>query len=195
MARIGVLALQGDFEAHARAFADLDVRAVEVRRTRQLAELDGLVMPGGESTTLLNLMRDEPWFEALSQFHSRGGAIFGTCAGAILLAREVLDPAQPSLGLLDAAVRRNGYGRQVDSFETELAVAGSERPLRAVFIRAPRFVRVGPRVETQANLNGEPVLVREGSIMAATFHPELTADRRLHESFLELAVEARRVPC
>jgi len=136
-ARIGILALQGGFAAHAAAFHDLGLDAREVRRCRELDALDGLVIPGGESTTLLNLMCDEPWFDELKRFHESGGSIFGTCAGAILLAREVQHPAQDSLGLLDAVVERNGYGRQVDSFETAIDVpALPGGTLRAVFIFA-----------------------------------------------------------
>ena len=131
MTRIGVLALQGDFEAHAKAFGPLEAAVAEVRRSAQLEALEGLVIPGGESGTLLNLMGDEPWFDALRRFHDRGGAIFGTCAGAILLASRVLEPAQPSLGLLDAVVRRNAYGRQVDSFEASLQTDRQEEPLHA----------------------------------------------------------------
>ena len=207
MTRIGVLALQGDFEAHARAFGELDVQVVEVRHTPQLNGLAGLVLPGGESTTLLNLMRDEPWFDALRGFHSAGGALMATCAGAILLSREVVDPAQPSVGLLDAVIRRNAYGRQIDSFEAQLEWCGrDETRLPAVFIRAPRFVSLGPAVQVRARHAGAPVLVREGSIMAATFHPELTSDRRLQREFLAIArgsnaaasssiTNERRVPC
>jgi 5'-phosphate synthase pdxT subunit len=193
MARIGVLALQGDFEAHDRVLGALGVATAEVRRPHQLERLDGLVLPGGESTTLLNLMQDGPWFEELRRFHDRGGAILATCAGAILLSREVRDPAQPSLGLLDAAIRRNGYGRQVDSFEADIEVDGFDGPLHAVFIRAPRFLELGPGVGVLARLGSdglapaEPVLVRQGKIMAGTFHPELTDDARLHRQFLELA--------
>jgi 5'-phosphate synthase pdxT subunit len=187
MARLGVLALQGGFEAHVRGYADLGVEAVEVRRVAELSELDGLVLPGGESTTLLKLMRYEPWFDAFRGFHDAGKAIFGTCAGAILLAREVLDPVQDSVGLLDATIRRNGFGRQIDSFETDLEVEGEERPVRAVFIRAPRFSALGPAVEVLARFDDEPVLVREGNVMAATFHPELTDDRCLHRRFLTMA--------
>ena len=144
MTRIGVLALQGDFAAHERVLRGVGAETSAVRHPQQLAGLHGLVLPGGESTTLLNLMRDAPWFEELRKFHEQGGALLATCAGAILLAREVRDPAQPSLGLLDAVVQRNGYGRQVDSFEAQIDVAGFERPLRGVFIRAPRFLAVGP---------------------------------------------------
>ena len=187
MTRIGVLALQGDFEAHAASYAVLGIDTVEVRRVATLHEIDGLVLPGGESTTLLKLMEDEPWFPALGEFHDAGKAIFATCAGAILLAREVLDPEQRSVGLLDVTIRRNGFGRQIDSFETDLVVAGEERPVPAVFIRAPRFLSIGPNVEVLARLDGEPVLIKQGNVLAATFHPELTQDRRLHRRFLELA--------
>jgi len=200
--RVGILALQGDYSAHAAAILGactepvevpatepVEVPAtepVEVRHTNQLDSIDGLIMPGGESTTLLNLMNDEPWFEELRRFHRRGGVLFGTCAGAILLAREVTDPEQPSLGLLDVTVQRNAYGRQVDSFETDLELLDSEAPLHAVFIRAPRFSRLGPGVEVLASYSDHPVLVRQGAILAASFHPELTADLRLHRRFLEM---------
>jgi 5'-phosphate synthase pdxT subunit len=193
MLAVGILALQGGFASHAAALsrAGLD-RAVEVRRPAQLERLDGLILPGGESTTLLNLMADEPWFESLRAFGARGGALFATCAGTILLAREVRDPAQPSVGLLDAAVERNAWGRQVDSFEATLAVRGIAGGVPAVFIRAPRLVRLGPGVETLAEFRGEPVLVRQGRVLAATFHPELTADSRLHRWFLDsVAAPAR----
>jgi 5'-phosphate synthase pdxT subunit len=192
MARIGVLALQGGFARHAAALSDVGAVAIEVRRVDELRDLDGLVIPGGESTTLLNLMADEPWFDALHSFHADGGAVFGTCAGAILLAREVHGPAQPSLGLLDAVVRRNAFGRQVDSFETELELAGEREPLPAVFIRAPRFESVGGAAEVLARWDGAPVLVRQGRVLAATFHPELTGDRRLQRWFLRLATEDTR---
>jgi len=195
MPRIGVLALQGDFTRHAEAFTEIGAPPREVRHTRELDDLDGLVIPGGESTTLLRLMEHEPWFAALSRFHAEGGALFGTCAGAILLAREVRDPAQPSLGLIDAVIRRNAFGRQIDSFETELALEGSERPLPAVFIRAPRFVEVGPGVSVLARLGDEPVLIRGERVLAATFHPELTRDRELQRMFLEMASELGRVSC
>jgi 5'-phosphate synthase pdxT subunit len=177
---IGVLALQGDFDAHARA---LGGEVPRVRRVKELDALAGLVLPGGESTTLLNLMRDEPWPEALRAFEARGGCLFGTCAGAILLAREVSRPAQPSLGLLDIAVERNGFGRQVDSFEAALDVVGLEAPVRAAFIRAPRILQVGRQVEVLARLGAEPVLVRQGNVLAATFHPEIAGEPRLHALF------------
>jgi 5'-phosphate synthase pdxT subunit len=142
-------------------------------------------------------MADEPWFDRLRRLHARGGAILATCAGAILVAREVEHPAQPSLGLVDVTIRRNGYGRQVDSFETDVRLAFGPAPLPAVFIRAPRIVRAGPGVEVLASLGGEPVLVRQGRVIAATFHPELTDDVRVHAWFCSLAalsIESREVP-
>ena len=187
MTRIGVLALQGDFEAHARMLTEVGAVTVEVRRPEQLQSVRGLVLPGGESTTLLNLMQDAPWFEQLRTFHERGGAILATCAGAILISREVREPSQPSLGLLDAVIQRNGYGRQIDSFEAQLDVAGRDAPVHAVFIRAPRFLALGSRIVVLARLDGEPVLVREGLILAGTFHPELGDDSGLHRQFVELA--------
>lgn len=185
MAAFGVLALQGDFEAHATALRRVGAEVREVRRCRDLEGLAGLVLPGGESTTLLNLMGDEPWFDSIRAFHGAGGRLFGTCAGAILLAREVRDPSQPSLGLLDAVVERNAYGRQVDSFEADVEVPAFGGAVRGVFIRAPRLRAAGPGVEVLARLGAEPVLVREGSVLAATFHPEIAGDVRLHRLFVE----------
>lgn len=189
MAAVGVLALQGDFAAHAAALAEAGVQAVEVRRSRELASLDGLVLPGGESTTLLNLMGDEPWFEALQGLHAAGGALLGTCAGAILLARRVI-PDQPSLGLLDAVVERNAFGRQRESFELRLQAPSIAGPLEGVFIRAPRFRDLGPGVEVLARLGGDPILVRQGNILAATFHPELAASSGLHRMFARMTKDA-----
>lgn len=186
MNRVGVLALQGDFAAHARVLRGL---GADVREVRRLADLDGLralVLPGGESTALLKLMEGAPWREELRTFHASGGALLGTCAGAILLAREV-SPAQPSLGLLDAVVERNGYGRQAESFEAELDAPGFDGPVRGVFIRAPRLKATGPAVEVLARWQDEPVLVREGRVFAATYHPEMAADDRLHRRFLAQA--------
>lgn len=186
--RVGVLALQGDFHAHAQALTRVGTAPSDVRRVHQLDGLDVLVIPGGESTTLLNLMHDDAWFDALRAFHARGGWLFGTCAGAILLSREVRAPSQPSLGLLDAVIARNAYGRQVDSFETRLPVAGLDgEPLHVAFIRAPRFIAVGPEVDVLARLGDEPVLVRQGRVLAATFHPEITGDDRLHAWVVALA--------
>ena len=190
MARIGVLALQGDFAVHAKVLAGLGSEAVEVRRVAQLTGLDGLVIPGGESTTVLNLMADEPWFPALKCFKDGGAALMGTCAGAILLAREVVNPAQSSLGLLDVTIERNAFGRQVESFETTLDAPQLGGTIEAVFIRAPRFQAQGPKVETLAAYRGEPVLVREGRVLAMTFHPELTRDAKLHAYFLTMAQTA-----
>lgn len=186
MRPFGVLALQGDFAAHAQAFRDSSVDVREVRRVAALDGLCGLMIPGGESTTLLNLMGDEAWFDALRLFHAAGAVVAGTCAGAILLAREV-KPAQPSLGLLDAAIERNAYGRQVDSFETRVEAPALGGPLDAVFIRAPRFRALAPAVEVLASHEGEPVLVRQGKVVAGTFHPELTRGRGLHRYLAGLA--------
>ena len=182
----GVLALQGDFAAHAAAFRDAGIAAREVRRVSELDGLSGLMIPGGESTTLLNLMRDEPWFEAVWDFHAAGGVVAGTCAGAILLARDVR-PRQPSLGLLDAVIERNAFGRQVDSFEAKVEADPPIGPLDAVFIRAPRFRALFPDVEVLGRYAGEPVLVRQGRVVAATFHPELTGSRALHHYLARLA--------
>lgn len=186
-ATLGVLALQGDFAAHVAALRRCGAPAIDVRRAAQLDGLTGLVLPGGESTTLLKLMADEAWFDALRAFHARGGALFGTCAGAILLAREVRGPSQPSLGLLDTIVERNAYGRQVDSFEAEVQAQDLGGRLRAVFIRAPRFTATGPGVEVLGRLEREPVLLRQGRVLAATFHPEIAGDDRLHRLFIGLA--------
>jgi 5'-phosphate synthase pdxT subunit len=180
---VGVLALQGDFAAHARVLRGLGVDVREVRRLSDLDGLRALVLPGGESTALLTLMQGAPWLDELRTFHASGGTLLGTCAGAILLAREV-SPAQPSLGLLDAVVERNGYGRQAESFEAELDAPGFDGPVRGVFIRAPRLKATGPAVEVLARWRGEPVLVRQGRVLAATFHPEMAADDRVHRRFL-----------
>jgi len=189
MALFGVLALQGDFAAHAAALRRSGADVREVRRVGDLGGLRGLVLPGGESTALLNLMSDEPWFDALRSFHQGGGALLGTCAGAILLAREVRQPAQPGSGLLDAVVERNAYGRQVDSFEAQIDAPSLGEPLRGVFIRAPRFAATGSGVDVVGKLGDEPVLVREGRVLAATFHPEIAApqDDRLHRMLVELS--------
>ena len=186
MKAVGVLALQGDFAAHARVLRGLGADVREVRRLADLHGLRALVLPGGESTALLKLMEDAPWLDELRTFHASGGVLLGTCAGAILLAREV-SPAQSSLGLLDAVVERNGYGRQAESFEAEIEAPGFDGPVRGVFIRAPRLKALGPAVEVLARWKGEPVLVREGRVLAATFHPEMAADDRVHRRFLAQA--------
>jgi len=189
---IGVLAIQGNFASHASALSEAGAEPVEIRKLEQLAGLDGLVLPGGESTTMLRFLDKHHFFEALREFCSRK-PIFGTCAGAILLAREVLHPPQRSLGVLDAVVERNAYGRQIDSaiVTAETTLAGG--PLEMVFIRAPRIVETGPGVEVLAKREGFPTLVRQGRILAATFHPELSHDRRVHRLFVE-AVSAARLP-
>jgi pyridoxal 5'-phosphate synthase pdxT subunit len=180
--RIGVLAIQGDYAAHATALVEAEAEPVEVRKPSQLSGLDALILPGGESTTILKFLK-HGFFEALEEFCGNH-PVFGTCAGAILLAREVLNPPQRSLGLLDAVVKRNAYGRQIDSIILTAETALPGGPLEMVFIRAPRIVSAGPAVEVLARRDGFPVLVRQGRIMAATFHPELSADRRVHGIFV-----------
>jgi pyridoxal 5'-phosphate synthase pdxT subunit len=179
--RIGVLALQGDFEAHERALTRLGVEAVEVRRSSQLDSIDGLILPGGESTTMLKFLTEEDLAESLVEFHRSGKPMFGTCAGAILLARRVTGPNQPSLALIDIDIERNAYGRQVDSFIANAEFLLDGAPLEAVFIRAPRITRVGPGVEVLARLGDDPIMVRDANVIAATFHPELSDDVRIHE--------------
>ena len=189
--RIGVLAIQGDYAAHAEALAEAGAEPVEVRKPEQLAGLDGLILPGGESTTVLRFLEKRQFFDLLLEFCA-AKPVFGTCAGAILLAREVRYPPQRSLGVLDAVVERNAYGRQIDStiLTAETALPGG--PLEMVFIRAPRLVEAGPAVEVLARRDGSPVLVRQGNLLAATFHPELSADRRVHRLFVEAVGAARR---
>jgi pyridoxal 5'-phosphate synthase pdxT subunit len=177
---VAVLALQGDFDAHRRALAEIGVGSFEAKRPADLERAQGLIIPGGESTTLWKFFEAEPWEEAIRAFARSGRPILGTCAGAIVLAKEVTNPSQRGLGLIDIAVARNAYGRQVDSFLGDVEAPGFGGPLPAVFIRAPRIRRTGPGVEILATHRGEPVLVREGRVAAATFHPELTPDRRLH---------------
>lgn len=183
--KTGVLAIQGDFAAHARALARLGVVPVEVRKSSDIEGLDGLILPGGESTTMLKILSEENLIEPIRSLAKGGRPLFGTCAGAILLAGEVSNPPQPSLGLIDIGIERNGYGRQVDSFITEAETALEGGPLEAVFIRAPRIKRVGAEVDVLASVGGEPVFVREKNILAATFHPELTGDTRAHAAFLD----------
>jgi 5'-phosphate synthase pdxT subunit len=178
--RIGVLAVQGNFREHAAMLRQLGVDAVEVRKPEQLDGLDGLVIPGGESTTFMRLMQLYGLDDAIRRFEA---PVFGTCAGMIVLDRD-------HLGLVDVAVRRNAFGRQVASFETDLDVAGEDEPVRAVFIRAPWIEDVGPDVEVLAEVEGRPVLAREGRFLVAAFHPELTDDTRLHQKFIDLIREA-----
>ena len=186
--KIGVLALQGAFAEHAAAFRSLGATAVEVRSPRDLGPVDGLVLPGGESTTMALLLASSGLDMAIARCLADGMPVFGTCAGLILLAAEIADgrPNQRSFGVLDVTVTRNGYGRQRDSFEAPLAVdgLGPGGPVTAVFIRAPRITRCGAAVEVLASVGGDPVLVRQGSVLAASFHPELSGDLRLHHLFL-----------
>ena len=191
--RIGVLALQVDFARHATALARCGAEAVEVRKPAELADLDGLVIPGGESTTLLKLMDEWGFVPAIEKFHAEGKPIFGTCAGLIVLAREVENPPQFSLGLIDVVVERNAYGRQRESFEASGAarLGGRPVPLEMVFIRAPRIRRLGAGVEPLATRDGEPVMVRQGTVLVATFHPELTEDTAVHQYFCDLVRSAR----
>ncbi|WP_420240005.1 pyridoxal 5'-phosphate synthase glutaminase subunit PdxT [Telmatobacter bradus] len=182
MPKIGVLAIQGDYAAHAAALEQAGATVTEIRKPEQLEALDGLVLPGGESSTMLRFLEKNEFFLALQRFGAHK-PVFGTCAGAILLAREVLNPAQKSLGLLDVTVERNAYGRQIDSaiLTTETAIEGG--PLEMVFIRAPRLLSAGPAVEVLARRDADPVLVRQGHLLAATFHPELSSDGRVHALF------------
>jgi pyridoxal 5'-phosphate synthase pdxT subunit len=181
--KIGVLALQGNFREHAAMLRRLGADPVEVRKPEQLEGLDGLIVPGGESTTFMRLMRLYGLEEALRRFQQ---PILGTCAGLIVLDRD-------HLGLVDVEVARNAYGRQVFSFEADLALTGEDKPLRGVFIRAPRVTSAGNDVEVLAELDGEPVLLRQGRFLVATFHPELTDDTRVHELFLDSVREASLV--
>jgi pyridoxal 5'-phosphate synthase pdxT subunit len=184
--KIGILAVQGDFDAHARMLDRLGVARSFVRAPDDLAALDGVILPGGESTTHLKVMIEEGLLDALKQFAADGGAFFGTCAGAILLARQVHHPAQSSLGLLDISIARNGYGRQLASHILRAPTKLRQEPVEMVFIRAPIIESAGPAVEILAEDSGHPVLVRQGRILASTFHPELTSDTVVHEHFLSL---------
>jgi pyridoxal 5'-phosphate synthase pdxT subunit len=190
MPRIGVLAIQGDFAAHAAALREAGAEVCEVRKPAELRAVHGLVVPGGESTTLLKfiLNPDLGYREAFQEFHQAGKPLFGTCAGLILAAKEVINPPQFSFGFIDVGVERNAYGRQKESFESvgEGYLRGKAEPLKMVFIRAPRIIRLGPQVELLANWQGEPVMARQGHILVASFHPELTGDLTVHRYFLDM---------
>jgi pyridoxal 5'-phosphate synthase pdxT subunit len=195
--KVGILALQGDVREHARSVAELGSRPVEVRTPADLGTVDSLILPGGESTTMSLLLESSGLLEPVRERLQEGMAAFGTCAGMILLAAEVVDgrPDQHKLGAIDIGVRRNAFGRQVDSFETDLEVAGLDEPLHAVFIRAPIVEWVGPDVDVLATVSGKdgeerPVVCRQGPILVAAFHPELSGDLRLHQEFL-----TARMPC
>jgi 5'-phosphate synthase pdxT subunit len=187
---IGVLALQGAFDVHAKRLAELGATTVLVRQPEQLEGLDGLVIPGGESTTFLKNLERAGFYDLLDTF-VRSKPVFGTCAGCILLAKDVENPPQASFGVLDVTVERNAYGRQNDSviLNAETSLPGG--PLEMVFIRAPRIRRVGAQVETLATRSGDPTLVRQGRLLAATFHPELTDDTRVHQLFLDMVEQSR----
>ena len=184
---VGVLALQGAFAAHEAALADAGAFTRQIRTPADLAGVHALVMPGGESTTMSKLLESSGLFDEVKARLSDGMPVFGTCAGMILLATEVLDgrPDQRSFGAIDVAVRRNGYGRQIDSFETDIPVEGLDQPFHGVFIRAPKVESSGPGVHVLASHEGVPVLARQGNVMVASFHPELTGDARLHRLFLQ----------
>lgn len=186
---IGVLSLQGDYRAHRRSFGEIGVSTCEVKKPGDLDNLDGLVIPGGESTTLIKLMESSGLWSAVSDFAARGRALFGTCAGMILLADQVYNPPQRSLRLINIVVERNGYGRQIDSAETYGSFPQSrDNPeLEMVFIRAPRIVSLGDEVETLATCNGDVVLGRQNNVLVASFHPELTSDYRVHSYFIQMA--------
>lgn len=185
--KIGIVAIQGDYEAHAKALDRLGVEHAYVRLPDDLADVSGVVLPGGESTTHLKVMKEEGLFAALKKFAASGGAFFGTCAGAILLARDVHGPAQESLALLDISILRNGYGRQFASEVHSAPSKLSDQPLEMVFIRAPIIESVGAGVEVLAEDGGHPVLVQQGRVLASTFHPELTTDATIHRHFVSLA--------
>jgi pyridoxal 5'-phosphate synthase pdxT subunit len=185
--RIGVLALQGDYQKHIDMLQRLGVEAVPVRTADEVRELDGLIIPGGESTTIGKLMRRFGVDEAIIEKVQAGMPLYGTCAGLIMMASDIEDSDQDTLGLLDMTVRRNAFGRQVDSFETDMQIPefGPE-PIRAIFIRAPFVTEVRNGIKTLASINGHPVLIQQGNLLASSFHPELTDDTRLHQYFLDL---------
>jgi pyridoxal 5'-phosphate synthase pdxT subunit len=190
MPRVGVLAIQGDFAAHAAALREAGAEVCEVRKAADLRQVDGLVIPGGESTTLLKfiLNPDLGYVEAFQAFHQAGKPMFGTCAGLILVAKDVTNPAQFSFGFIDVEVERNAYGRQKESFETvgQGYLEGPAKPLKMVFIRAPRITRLGAQVDRLATWQDEPVMARQGNILVASFHPELTGHLTVHRYFLDM---------
>jgi 5'-phosphate synthase pdxT subunit len=190
--KIGILAVQGDFAAHAAMLAGMGIETVEVRTPADLEGCAGLILPGGESTTQLQFLQEEGLAETIKKFAAEGRAVFGTCAGAILLASDVENPKQESLGLLDMTVLRNGYGRQIASDVFSAKSTLKDEPLEMVFIRGPIIERTGPGIEILAEHAGKPAIVQKGRLMATTFHPELTADTTVHEYFLKLARKSSR---
>jgi len=187
--KIGVLALQGAVAEHIRSIERAGADAVAVKRVEQLGDIDGLIIPGGESTTIGKLMRKYDFMDAIRSFSSQGKPIFGTCAGLIVLAERIQGDEEAHLKLMDITVARNAFGRQRESFETDLKVAGIDEPVRAVFIRAPLILEVGEGVEVLSTYNDEIVTARQGHLLAASYHPELTDDYRLHEYFIEMVRE------
>lgn len=190
--KIGILAVQGDFAAHAATLQSLDADTVEVRTVCDLESCDGLILPGGESTTQLQFLREEGLYDAIRKFASAGNAVFGTCAGAILLATHVRNPPQPSLGLLDMTILRNGYGRQLASDVFFGPCTLKKDPLEMVFIRGPIIESLGPGIEVLARHSGQPTLVQKDNLLAATFHPELTDDPTVHQHFISMAASNSR---
>lgn len=184
--KIGVLSLQGDFAEHLRTLSRLECEAAPVKTADAIRACDGLIIPGGESTTIGKLIQHFDLEAPIRELHEAGRPVFGTCAGVILMAKEIVGSDQWRLGILDATVERNAYGRQVDSFETDLPVTGIDEPVRAVFIRAPVIQAAHGACEVLAEFDGQPVLVREGHLLGGTFHPELTDELRIHQYFLEM---------
>jgi pyridoxal 5'-phosphate synthase pdxT subunit len=189
--KIGVLAIQGDYEAHKARLEQLGVEVTLVRKPEQLDAIDGIVIPGGESSTFLNFLAERGFLDKLRDFVSTKPT-FGTCAGAILLAKHVENPPQKSLDVMDICIRRNAYGRQIDSSIREAHSKLGQKPLEMVFIRAPKIVGMGKGVEVLATADGDPVLVRQGKILAATFHPELSDDTRVHQEFIKMVENGHR---
>lgn len=189
MVKVGVLGLQGAVSEHIRSIEASGAEAMIVKKVEQLKDIDGLILPGGESTTMRRLMDQYGFMEPLREFASGGKPMFGTCAGLILLAKEVIDYEEPHLGLMDVTVERNSFGRQVDSFEAELIIEGIDKPFVGVFIRAPHIVDVGEKVEILAKHEGRIVAAREGQFLGCSFHPELTEDHRLTKLFIEMIKE------
>ncbi|MNZ30740.1 Glutamine amidotransferase subunit PdxT [compost metagenome] len=184
--RVGVLALQGAVAEHIRSIENAGAEGIAVKHAEQLDELDGLIIPGGESTTIGKLMRKYDFLDAIRSFSNQGKPVFGTCAGLIVMAKEIENGEEAHLGLMDIKVSRNAFGRQRESFETDLDVKGLDKPVRAVFIRAPLITAVGDNVEVLSTYNNEIVTVREGHLLVSSFHPELTDDYSLHAYFLEM---------
>ncbi|KRE73672.1 pyridoxal 5'-phosphate synthase glutaminase subunit PdxT [Paenibacillus sp. Soil750] len=191
MTKIGVLALQGAVAEHIRGIEKAGAEGVVVKRTEQLAELDGIILPGGESTTIGKLMRTYGFIDALREFSAAGKPVFGTCAGLIVIAKEITGQPEAHLELMDITVARNAFGRQRESFETDLPIKGIDESVRAVFIRAPLIEKVGPDVDVLATYDGQIVAARQGHLLAASFHPELTDDFRLHSYFLDMVKQSQ----